>query len=238
MNRDAICFIPARGGSKRIPRKNLVPLGGKSLLQRAVEAALETKRFRQVVVSSDDAEVESAVAAWPGVSYHKRSADLANDTARVPEVVHRYLTDLETSERPDVICVVLPPCPFRTARHIEEAYALFEKENPDGFLVSVSPYDFPPQFAVRFQAPGPRLDLVQPEVYATTTRSQSVERLVHPNGAVYLCAVEPFLRTQSFFSEPLIGYEMSPEDSLDVDWPHQFAIAESLFAQRVTQCPT
>jgi CMP-N-acetylneuraminic acid synthetase len=163
---------------------------------------------------------------------------LANDTARVPEVVHRYLLDLDPTARPEVIAVVLPPCPFRTARHIEEAYALFERENPQGFLVSISPYDFPPQFAVRFQAQVPRLDLVQPEVYATTTRSQSVERLLHPNGAIYLCAVEPFLRTQSFFSEPLIGYEMSPEDSLDVDWPHQFAIAESLFAQRISQSPS
>ncbi|MEO0445091.1 MAG: acylneuraminate cytidylyltransferase family protein [Verrucomicrobiota bacterium] len=230
----SLCFIPARGGSKRVPGKNLLPLGGRSLLRRAVDSAVGAGVFDRVVVSSDDPDVEEAVASWNEVEYHRRNPELANDHARVPEVVHHYLQELPERERPETIGVVLPPCPFRTLSHVREAYERFQKENPAGFLVSVTRYDFPPQFAVRWEEKGAEavhgLQLVHPEVYAMTTRSQSVEPLWHPNGALYLCGVEAFLQTASFFSHPLIGYEMSAEDSFDIDWPHQFSMAEAMIA--------
>ena len=85
-------IIPARGGSKRIPRKNVRDLCGKPLLRYAVDAALEAKIFSQVIVSSDDPEVEELVSQWEGVSFHRRSSNLSDDYSRVPQVIHSLLS--------------------------------------------------------------------------------------------------------------------------------------------------
>lgn len=231
--RKVIAFIPARGGSKRIPGKNLKELGGKPLLRYAVDSALDSGVFDEVIVSSDDEKVAKLVKSWGDTTFHQRDPALADDFSRVPEVAHAYLASLPEAERPQVIGVLLPPCPFRSGTHVREAYRKFTAENPGGFLVSVTKYEFPPQFALRWTDETNRgLEMVSPEVYLTTTRSQSVEPLWHPNGAMYFCSVEAFLKTASFFSDPLIGYQMPPEDSLDLDWPHQFEMAEVLLKQR------
>lgn len=222
-----VAFIPARGGSKRIPRKNLRLLGDKPLLRYAVDSALDSGVFAKVIVSSDDPEVAELVSQWSDVEFHERDPALADDLSRVPEVAQAWLAGLPEDECPDTLGVLLPPCPFRTGTHVREAYEKFLATDPNGFLVSVSVYDFPPQFALRWSdEEASRLAMVNPEVYGETTRSQSVERLWHPNGAMYFCNAAAFLKTGSFFSEPLSGYEMSPQDSLDLDWPHQFEQAE------------
>ena len=231
----AIAFIPARGGSKRIPGKNLLPLGGKPLLRHAVDAALGAGVFSKVIVSSDDPLIADLVSQWSDVSFHQRDPALADDFSRVPEVVHAYLKALPEDELPETAAVLLPPCPFRTASHVREAFEKQAALNPKGFLVSVTRYDFPPQFALRWGKEDSTLEMVYPEVYQQTTRSQSVPPLWHPNGAMYVFNTRAFLESASFFASPLIGYEMLPKDSIDIDWPHQFAMAESLFKQRETQ---
>lgn len=222
-------IIPARGGSKRIPRKNVRDLCGKPLLRYAVDSAIEAEIFDQVIVSSDDLEVEELVSKWDRVTFHRRSPNLSDDYSRVPQVIHSLLSEIEVNQRPKDFCVLLPPCPFRTSTHIKEAYKKFVTFNREVFLVSVTKYDFPPQFALRWPNPATSsLEIVNPEIYMQSTRSQSVEPLWHPNGAIYMCNTEAFLNAASFFAPPLIGYEMSPQDSLDLDWPYQFTMAESL----------
>lgn len=228
-----IAIIPARGGSKRIPGKNLRDLGGKPLLRYAVDSALESGVFDEVVVSSDDEAVAQLVATWEDVTFHERDPALADDFSRVPEVVYSFLSEMDETCRPLEFGVLLPPCPFRTGLHVKEAYEKFVQLNRSGFLVSVTKYEFPPQFALRWSEEREAgLSMVDPDVYGTTTRSQSVEPLWHPNGAMYFCNTDAFLGTGSFFSDPLIGYEMPPEDSLDLDWPHQFEMAEIIMKQR------
>ena len=229
-----LCFIPARGGSKRIPHKNLLPIAGKSLLRRTIDTAIQADIFDKIVVSSDDPKVKEEVLRLGQVSFHDRDPKLANDLARVPEVVHQFLSSVPDEARAEEIIVLLPPCPFRTATHLKEAYELFKRKNPSGFLVSVTRYDFPPQFALRWADDQEKtsLKLLQPEVYKETTRSQSVEQLLHPNGAIYISSVPAFLQSKSFFTNPLIGYEMPPEDSFDIDWPHQLEIAKALLTTR------
>ena len=216
------------------PSKKCTRFEGKPLLRYAVDVALESEIFDQVIVSSDDTEVEELVSGWDGVTFHRRSPRLADDMSRVPQVVHAFLSELEVAQRPQEFCVLLPPCPFRRSVHVREAYEQFVALKREGFLVSRTNYDFPPQFAVRWSdSSESSLEMVNPDVYMYSTRSQSVEPLWHPNGAIYICNTEAFLKTASFFSDPLIGYEMQPEDSLDLDWPYQFKIAESLISTRI-----
>lgn len=221
-----LCFIPARGGSKRIPRKNVRPLAGKLLLAYTIEAARDSGLFREIVVSSDDDEV-LAIANDFGATGDRRPEALGGDRVRFVEVLAEYLQRSAHCERFTDVSVLLPTCPFRTAEDIHSAAAL-RHAAPDSFVISLSAYDFPPEFACDYQSTSGVVKLRQPEVYARSTQSQSVTPAFHPNGAIYMGAVSRFLDGLSFFQSPLLGYLMPPERSLDLDHPHQWEIAEAL----------
>ena len=123
------------------PRKNVRDLG-KALLRYAVDVALESEIFDRVIVSSDDTEVEELVTGWDGVTFHRRSPRLADDMSRVPQVVHAFLSELEVAQRPQEFCVLLPPARLND-QFVREAYEQFVALNREGFLVSITKYDFP-----------------------------------------------------------------------------------------------
>lgn len=224
-----LCLIPARGGSKRLPRKNVLPLAGKPLLSYTIAAARESGCFDEIVVSSDDDEI-LALASQASVTADRRPSELAGDKVRFVEVLEEFLLR-ESNPRYDHIAVLLPTCPFRTADDLRASFALYRASG--GFVIGVAEYEFPPQFALHLGADGHSLAMQRPEVYHTSTQSQSVPKSYHPNGAIYLGSTARFLAEKTFFAPPLHAYVMPPERSLDIDYPHQFAMAESLiFTQR------
>jgi CMP-N-acetylneuraminic acid synthetase len=225
-----LCIIPARGGSKRIPRKNLLPFAGKPLLAYTVEAALQSEIFADVVVSSEDDEILQIAAAW-GATPDRRPASLSDDTTRFVEVVAEYLERPEMRQAYETVASLLPTCPFRTVADLQAAWNTFNQGDRQGFLIAVTEYDFPPQLALDFAADGLTMTMRDPAIYGRTTRSQSLGKAYHPNGAIYLTTVEAFLRERTFFGEPLLGYSMPPERSLDIDYPYQFKIAEYLMQE-------
>jgi CMP-N-acetylneuraminic acid synthetase len=101
----------------------------------------------------------------------------------------------------------------------------------DVFLIAVKEYDFPPQLALNLAEDGITLSMREPDTYGHTTRSQSLGKAYHPNGAIYLATVEGFLREQTFFADPMIGYVIPPSRSFDIDYPHQFWIAECMMKE-------
>ena len=222
-----ICVIPARGGSKRVPRKNLLPLAGRPLLAYTIEAARNAGIFDRVVVSSDDEEI-LALATREGAEADRRPTALGGDRVRFVEVLEEFLARAE--EGFDHVAVLLPTCPFRTARDIVAAYAMLLEAGARSFVVSVREYEFPPEFALEMD--GTRARVLHPEVYAASTQSQSVGKSYHPNGAIYFAPVSLFLKERSFFREPLLAYLMPPERSLDIDNLHQFEIAEAMMRAR------
>lgn len=230
MLKKTLCIIPARGGSKRIPRKNLLPLAGKPLLAYSIEAAKEAGVFEEVVVSSDDEEI-LALADTLGVSSDWRPEQLSGDTVRFVEVIEEYLLRPGVREEYKNIASMLPTCPFRTVDDVRESYRLFSQKAEDRFLVAVTEYDFPPQLAMDVAEDGMTLSMRDPDTYGRTTRSQSLGKAYHPNGAIYLATVDGFLREKTFFSQPLLGYVMPPERSFDIDYPYQFEIAELMMKE-------
>jgi len=223
----ALCLIPARGGSKRIPRKNLLPLAGRPLISYTIQAARECALFSRIVVSSDDSEI-LALAKQEGVDADNRPPDLAGDRIRFVEVLEEYL--LRAAAGFDAIAVLLPTCPFRTAQDIAAAYGMLLAASQPSFVISVSEYDFPPQFALDLD--GIHARVRHPDIYAASTQSQSVPKSFHPNGAIYFAPISLFLAHRSFFRGPLLAYLMPPERSLDIDNLYQFEIAEALMAAR------
>jgi CMP-N-acetylneuraminic acid synthetase len=220
-----LCIIPARGGSKRIPRKNLLPLAGKPLLAYSVDAATHAGVFDEVIVSSDDEEI-LALADSLGVVPDRRPERLSGDKTRFVEVIEEYLLRPGMRDRYGNVASMLPTCPFRIVDDILGSYQLFRQQVEDVFVIAVTEYDFPPQLAMDMAEDGIRLSMRDSDTYGRTTRSQSLGKAYHPNGAIYLASVEGFLREKTFFSQPLIGYVMPPERSFDIDYPYQFQIAE------------
>ncbi len=221
-----LCFIPARGGSKRIPGKNIRPLGGRPLIEWTIAAAKECGCFDSIVVSSDDEEI-LRIASDSGVVADRRLPELSGDRIRFVEVLDEFLKRVENAGKYKTVAVLLPTCPFRNASDVRAALEL-HKQNSDAFIVSISPYEFPPDFACDFDVASGALNLRQPEIYARSTQSQSVKPVFHPNGAIYVGPVQRFLVTQSFFASPIIGSLLPPERALDLDHPHQWEIAEAL----------
>lgn len=221
-----LCFIPARGGSKRIPGKNLRPLAGRPLISWTIAAAIKSGCFAKVVVSSDDEGI-LAIAAESGTIADRRSPELSGDRVRFVEVLEEFLRRPENVGVYQNVAVLLPTCPFRNAADIRAAVEL-HAANVSAFVVSISGYEFPPEFACDFDAMSGAVHTRNPEVYARSTQSQSVAPAFHPNGAIYIGSVERFLETRSFFASPVLGSLLPPERALDLDHPHQWEIAEHL----------
>ncbi|MEK0450588.1 MAG: hypothetical protein RL088_2856 [Verrucomicrobiota bacterium] len=226
-----LCFIPARGGSKRIPGKNSRTLAGKPLLSWTIAAAKASGCFGEFVVSSDDERILE-IASANGAAADRRSEHLSGDRVRFVEVLDEYLRRPENAGRFQRVVVLLPTCPFRSAADIRAAVEL-QSQNADAFVVSVNPYEFPPEFACDFDSATHALRLRQPDVYARSTQSQSVVPAFHPNGAIYVGSVARFLETQSFYVPPVLGFLLPPERAMDLDHPHQWELAEHLASKHL-----
>ena len=232
-----ICIIPARGGSKRIPQKNLKPLCGKPLLAYTVEAARDAEVFQEIVVSSDDAGI-LALARDLGVTADRRPDLLAGDHAKAVDVIAELLSRPWRADAFTEVAMLLPTCPFRTSADVRAAATLFGEHPKAEFLIGVTEYDFPPQLAwfpmpePVPDCPSPYMRMAQPVVYGTTTRSQSIQKAYRPNGSIYLANKTAFQERGTFFVNPCLTYLMPAERSLDIDHPYQMAIAEALMAQQ------
>ncbi len=230
-----VCIIPARGGSKRIPRKNVLPLAGVPLLAYSLRSAREADVFDRIVVSTEDAEI-AELAKSEGIEVDHRPEHLCGDRVRMVEVVEEFLQRPENSGTYQNVAALLPTCPFRTAHDIRSAVQLFNEHPDEPFLLGVVEYDFPPQLAME---PGsgddPHVTMVDPGAYGMTTRSQDIRTLLHPNGSIYIGDVAKFLERSTFFQEKMLAYVMPPERSFDIDYPYQFQIAEGMMAQLLNQ---
>ena len=225
-----LAFIPARGGSKRVPRKNAASLAGKPLLAWTIDAAAQTGIFSRIVVSSDDTEILD-IARASGAEIDVRPSSLGSDSARNVEVLLEYLKRDAEDGGPsfDAVCMLPPTSPLRAPADIKGAYNLW-RQAPDEFVISVSRYDFPPEFAAELDATG-GLHLRNPETYARSTQSQSLPPSFHPNGAIYFGSSKRFVEEGTFYVPPMRGFLMPPERSLYIDYPHQFACAEALLRE-------
>lgn len=230
MNRKSICLIPARGGSKRIPGKNIKLLAGKPLIQYTIDAALQSNCFESVVVSSEEDEI-LATARRCGAKTDKRPQELAGDSVKAVEVVAEYLTRKEHEGKWQSIVMCLPTCPFRVKEDIVHAMGLFDSKHENcPRLLGVTKCDFPPQLALQPGHDSETLDMREPEAYGFSTRSQDCQQLYFPNGSIYITTVKEFLTSSTFFGRPMLFYEMPPERSFDIDYPYQFDIAECLMS--------
>lgn len=220
-------LIPAKGASIRLPRKNIRPLGGRPLIQWTIDAARDAGVFDRIVVSTEDAEVASLARSAGAEVPFERPSHLAVDPAGVVQVALHALETLQAQGAAfDVICIMLPTCPFRTADDIRNAFERFGSR-PEPNLMSVSPFEHTPFNAMGIDSGGILFPHI-PERFGR--KSQEQPAAYRPNGALHILDVAWFQRSRSYLAPPIIAYVMPRERSIDIDTEADFADAESLVA--------
>jgi CMP-N,N'-diacetyllegionaminic acid synthase len=209
-------LIPARGGSKSVPRKNLAEIGGRSLLARAIDSARASRRLTSVSVDTDDPEIAAAAHAAGAEVLPLRPADLSGDAAAMVDVALRAV---ELLDWPDALVLLQPTSPFRTAEQIDDAIALLEASGAPA-VVSVAPVEHHPYWMHRIDAG--RLVPLYPEG-AAVQRRQDLPPVVRETGAI-VAIRGAILRTQRTLLPagvaPLVtdatsGFDIDTQDDLD-----------------------
>lgn len=228
MMNKSICIIPARGGSKRFPGKNLALIGGKTLVRRSLDLAISTNIFDKILLTSDSDKILNEANEFAEiVDKHKRSNSLSNDTATIKELTISLCNSLNSSYK--YVCIILPTAPFTLPKHIVDAHNKFINTKDLEGIVSLTSYEFPPQFSVSLNN-----DYIQPAfpnspLISGNTRSQNQEKLFRPNGAFYIYKVDFLLDKKSFWNGKIIGYKMSRENSVDIDTYEDFLYAQYIY---------
>jgi pseudaminic acid cytidylyltransferase len=217
------CVIPARGGSRRFPRKNVAPLRGRPLLAWAVDAARASSVFSDVWVSTEDAEI-AAVAAQLGAPIHPRPASLATDEATIVQVALDFAAWLEgQGARVEHLGIVLPTAVLVRGGDLRGAWEALSAREADGVMAVTTYLESP------FQA----LEDVDGHLRlffgaAHARQSQKLPPVVVDAGAFYLVRVAALRDEQTLYVGRLIGHAVPRERSLDIDEPVHLAIAEAL----------
>lgn len=220
-----LIVVPARGGSKRLPRKNVLPLGGKPLILHAVDVGLAAGAH--VLVSTDDPEIKAVAAARPAATIDDRAVELAGDTVKVVDVIRALVERADIQARYDVIGMLLPTCPFRTPAQVRAGIDALDKDIDA--TIAFTTYEFPPTMAVTLDDRGLMIPLYNPSPLITgNTRSQDQAPTFRPNGAFFFSWIESFRRLRNFYTGKVRGVTMPRINSVDIDDGDDFAYAQYL----------
>ncbi|MFJ4606212.1 pseudaminic acid cytidylyltransferase [Pseudomonas atacamensis] len=219
-----VAIIPARGGSKRIPRKNLKPFDGVPMIVRSIRTALESALFDAVVVSTDDAEIADVARANGAEVPFMRPAVLADDFTGTAAVIAHALQQLPVF---DYACCVYATAPLLQARYLRQGLDLLKQHPHKAFAFSVCGFGFPVQRALTLDEEGALMSLY-PEFRAT--RSQDLPEAFQDAGQFYWGRSEAWLRGETLFSPASLPVILPRHLVQDIDTPEDWQRAEYLYA--------
>lgn len=221
-----ICIIPARGGSKRIPRKNIRDFCGKPIIAYSIEAAIESGCFDRVIVSTDDTEIADVATSYGAEVPFVRSVELSNDYAGTPPVVKHAIEWLQQQDQPpSLVCCVYATAPFITAESILAGLEKISTADCD-FAFSVTSFPFPIQRAIGINEQG-RVAMFQPEHYGS--RSQDLEPSYHDAGQFYWGRSEAWLEEKPAFTPASIPILIPRYLAQDIDTMEDWLQAEAMY---------
>lgn len=221
-----LVLIPARGGSKGLPGKNIKRFSSKPLIAWTIEAAKKSKQVSRVIVATDAKDI-ARVSQKYGAQIVSLPKNLTTDTSPVSGAVLYALDWLEKQgEVFDLLVMLQPTSPLRDAKNIDQAITTFTKDHGDS-LVSVSESDHPPYWMFKIERH--LKPLFSPKYLKT--RKQDLPKVYRPNGAIYILSVKSFYRYKKFYIGKVTPYVMPAERSVDIDTLTDFLFAETLFKQ-------
>lgn len=208
-----VSIIPARGGSKGLPGKNIIDLAGKPLIAWTIEASLKSKYITKTIVSSDDNNILEISKKF-GVETIKRPNELALDTTPTEPVIEHVLKSLENIEQYDYLILLQPTSPLRDEKDIDSAIKLLIQKKVSA-LISTKEIDNKILKAFKNNENG-YLEGIANNKYPFMRR-QDLPKTFMPNGAIYIIDIKEFLKTKTLFTDKTISFEMSEEKSFDID---------------------
>ena len=223
-NKKLLAIIPARGGSKRLPSKNVLELAGKPLIAWTIEAALKSKYVDQVVVSTNDKDISNISSQYGADVPFIRPNNISLDHSNLVEVVEHALKKLEESGcHYEYVILLQPTSPFRTSKHIDAAVELLVKRNSSA-IISVTKAINNPLWVNTIPENGSMDNFLQ-ENYKNKS-SQDLPTFYEANGAIYLINSRKILEENTFFlKKGVFSYEMDRISSIDIDTSHDFLVA-------------
>lgn len=217
-----IAIITARGGSKRIPKKNVKEFCGKPIIAYSIEAALQSELFDEVMVSTDSEEIKVIAESYGANVPFMRSEETSNDFAVTADVVEEVIHEYEKRGNVfDWICCIYPTAPFVTAAKLKAAFEMVMKESADSLTPVVS-FSYPPQRGLiirdgRLQYKYPEYELI---------RSQDLEVMYHDAGQFYFCKTDAFLQYHSLMTNETIPMILQEREVQDIDHYSDWELAE------------
>lgn len=218
----SIAIIPARGGSKRIPRKNIRDFCGKPIIAYSIEAAVKSGIFDEVMVSTDDMEIADLAKKFGGSVPFMRSDETSTDSAMTVPVLFEVLNAYNLLGRNfTYTCCIYPTAPFVCSDLLINAMKLLMEKNVDS-VVPVVKFSYPPQRG--FYLKNSQLQMIHPENYSM--RSQDLEPIYHDSGQFYALKNESLLEQKQVFMKDTIGLELKESQVQDIDNEEDWKLAE------------
>lgn len=219
-------LIPARGGSKRLPRKNVKLLCGKPLIGWTIAAAMKSKYIDSVVVSTDDLEIKKVSEKFGAEVPFIRPDILSSDTASSFEVIKHAIECLKIEDSKHLVVLLQPTSPLRTTAEIDNALEFFLEKNAKG-VVSISETEHSPMWSNTLPENCCMSDFIRPDILGK--RSQDLPKYYRLNGSIYIYKTKDLLEENKiFFNKYVFGFEVPKESSIDIDTEFDFITAENL----------
>lgn len=221
-----VAIIPARGGSKRIPRKNIKDFCGKPMIAWSIKAALQSGCFERIIVSTDDEEIAEVALRFGAEVPFIRPEELSGDfVATIPVIKHAIQWLNANQIIPDWVCCIYATAPFISANALKNGLTLIQQQDAD-YAFSVTSYAFPIQRAINVQQNG-TVKMFSPEHF--NTRSQDLEEAYHDAGQFYWGARTAWLEEKPIFSSESYPVILPRHLVQDIDTPEDWIIAELMF---------
>ena len=217
-----IAIIPARGGSKRIPRKNIKNFAGQPIIKYSIDAALGAGCFDEVMVSTDDREIAALAESFGAKVPFLRSGENSADTAQTAEVLLEVLAEYgKLGKKFDYACCIYPTAPFVTAARLNEAREKILQTGADA-AVTITKFSYPIQRALKIS--GERVEMFWPENY--NRRSQDLEPAYHDCGQLYFLKVSSLLEQKKLFPKFTVPILVPESEAQDIDNEEDWRQAE------------
>lgn len=221
-----LAVIPARGGSKRIPRKNIKPFCGKPMIAWSIEAAIQSGCFDHVIVSTDDSEIAEVSRQYGAQVPFMRPAALSDDhTGTTAVIAHAINWFAVQGQMPQQVCCVYATAPFVSAADLRHGLKLLTDSGAD-YAFSVTSYAFPIQRAIRITDAN-RVEMFNPAHF--NTRSQDLEEAYHDAGQFYWGQADAWLNNKLIFSAASVPILLPRHRVQDIDTPEDWLRAEWMF---------
>ncbi|MED7787534.1 acylneuraminate cytidylyltransferase family protein [Francisella sp. 19X1-34] len=224
----AVAIIPARGGSKRIPKKNIVDFLGKPMISRTIQAAVDSGCFEKVIVSTDSQEIADISKSY-GAEVPFLRDEYADDISPVSDVIINTLKKLENlGYYYENVVSLMPNCPLRTSDDILNMYKAFEKDN-NNFLLSAFSYGYTNPWWAQYKSEGIYKPLFPDQVMR---RSQDLEELLCPSGAIWIAKVNKLYEAATFYGKGYLFHELSYFSAVDIDDFDDLELAKAFYLVR------